>query len=310
MEDKPNIEFFDVERYLNTKGIPFITEGKNIQSGWIGIACPWCDDPSNHLGIDLSTKGINCFRCPVRGTVIRLIMKIDHLPPDLAIAELKKFSAYDLSSFEKESPERQGRLGEPHVILASASQKTLESYHRQYLESRNFDPEYLTKKYQLQFTGPLGDYRMRIITPIYMQRQLLSFTTRDVTGLAKIPWVHGAPHRVILSPKNCLYNIDTVTDTAIVVEGASDVWRIGDGAVATFGHKYTKKQVYLLRNFRRVFVLFDTEEEAQRDARRLAYDLSSFVPDVHVFELDSGDPGDLSEDDVKAIRTEIFGRKF
>jgi hypothetical protein len=122
--------------------------------------------------------------------------------------------------------------------------------------------------------------------------------------------VHGAPDRVVLSPKDCLYNIDTVGDTALVVEGASDVWRLGDGAVGTFGHKFTKTQVYLLRNCRRVFVLFDTEVEAQEDARRLAYDLSGIVPDVHVFELDKGDPGDLSEDDVKALRSEIFGRKF
>jgi hypothetical protein len=151
---------------------------------------------------------------------------------------------------------------------------------------------------------------MRIIVPIYIHRQLVSFTTRDVTGQANIPWVHGSPAHVTLSPKDCLYNIDTVQDTVIILEGASDVWRIGDGTVGTFGHKYTKKQIHLLQKVRRAFVLFDSEEEAQADAERLAYDLSSFVPDVHVYELDQGDPGDLSEDDVKAIRTEIFGRKF
>ena len=310
MDVKPNIEWFDIERYLNDRGVPFVTEGKNVQSGWIAIQCPWCDDPSNHLGIDLDSKGINCFRCPAKGTVIKLIMKVDHLSSDRAVAELKKFSVHDLSHFQKSRPHSQMSTVESKVTLASMSKKSAERYHIEYLESRGFDHDYLTSKYKLQFTGPLGDYRMRIIVPIYQRNQLVSFTTRDVTGGAKIPWVHGAPDKVILSPKDCLYNLDTVRSTVIVVEGTSDVWRLGDGVVATFGHKYTRKQIYLLRNVRRAFVLFDTEAEAQADANRLAYDLSSIIPDVHVFELGSGDPGDLPPEDVEAIRSEIFGRKF
>jgi hypothetical protein len=43
--------------------------------------------------------------------------------------------------------------------------------------------------------------------------------------------------------KETLYNLDNAKDgTAIVVEGPIDVWRIGDGAVATFGVIYTQKQ--------------------------------------------------------------------
>lgn len=33
--------------------IPFSEQGKNIGNGWIGLKCPFCDDHSNHLGLNL-----------------------------------------------------------------------------------------------------------------------------------------------------------------------------------------------------------------------------------------------------------------
>lgn len=310
MKSNLDISAFDIEAWLKANNVPYDTGGKNVQSGWLAVNCPFCDDHSNHLGINPETNGINCWRCPAKGTVISYVMKLKRIYAHEAISELKKRThrqmRVDSRSFEFERLPK----SEKHLRLPLYSQKHFENYHAKYLSGRGFDPEYLTKKFDLMFTGPFGDYRTRIIVPIYMRRQIVSFTTRDVTDQAHIPWVHGKPDHVIFSPKECLYNIDTVEDTALVVEGASDVWRIGDGTVATFGDKYTPEQVRLLRNVKRAFVLFDTEDEAQENASKLAYDLSVFVPEVHIYELDEGDPGNLSEDDVKEIRTEIFGRIF
>jgi DNA primase len=310
MSNDINIESFDFERYLNVKGIPFDNQGKNVQSGWLAIQCPFCDDPSNHMGINPETNGVNCWRCPAKGTVIMIVMKIERLSSHRAILELQKYTHRELSNRERSFDPAQLSEDNLQVRLPSHSQKSFEQYHAEYLLGRGFDPDSLTKHYKLQFTNPISNYRMRIVVPIYMSRRLVSFTTRDVTGKAHIPWVHGKPDHVILSPKECLYNIDTVTDTALVVEGASDVWRIGDGAVATFGDKYTVEQVRLLQKVKRAFILFDTESNAQENASKLAYDLSSFVSDVHIYQLDQGDPGDLSDKDVLEIRTEIFGRKY
>jgi hypothetical protein len=101
-----------------------------------------------------------------------------------------------------------------------------------------------------------------------------------------------------------------VEDTALVLEGVTDVWRMGDGAVATMGDKWTSKQLHLLKNLKRCFILFDAEEEAQENADKLGHNLSITVPDVHVLGLEYGDPADISPDDAKSIRKEIFGRVY
>jgi len=311
MPNDIDITSFDIEAWLNANGIPFSTDGKNVQSGWVAINCPFCDDHSNHMGINPDTGGVNCWRCPAKGTVIMVVSKLKGISSHSAISELKKFTHRELSNRERTfNPDRMAEDNQ-QVKINFETSKSSDKYHIEYLRGRGFDPDYLTQHYKLQFTGPLeNDYRMRIIVPIYMHRRLVSFTTRDITGRAHIPWLHGKPEHVILSPKECLYNIDSVDDTALVLEGASDVWRMGDGAVATFGDKYTPEQVRLLRNVKRAFVLFDTEEAAQENASKLAYDLSAFVSDVHIYELDQGDPGELTDDDVKSIRIEIFGRNY
>ena len=311
MPNDIDITSFDIEAWLNANGIPFSTDGKNVQSGWVAINCPFCDDHSNHMGINPDTGGVNCWRCPAKGTVIMVVSKLKGISSHSAISELKKFTHRELSNRERTfNPDRMAEDNQ-QVKINFETSKSSDKYHIEYLRGRGFDPDYLTQHYKLQFTGPLeNDYRMRVIVPIYMHRRLVSFTTRDITGRAHIPWLHGKPEHVILSPKECLYNIDSVDDTALVLEGASDVWRMGDGAVATFGDKYTPEQVRLLRNVKRAFVLFDTEEAAQENASKLAYDLSAFVSDVHIYELDQGDPGELTDDDVKSIRIEIFGRNY
>ena len=45
------IESFDVLEFLDDRGIPYVTEGKNVSYGWAEINCPFCPDgdPSEHL---------------------------------------------------------------------------------------------------------------------------------------------------------------------------------------------------------------------------------------------------------------------
>jgi DNA primase len=194
--------------------------------------------------------------------------------------------------------------------LDSLAENQLFDIHREYLASRNFDPVYIFAKYKLRCNGPLGNFRLRLIIPFYERKRLVTYTTRDVTNKARIPYIHCSKEKSILNPKDTLYNIDTVEDTALILEGVTDVWRMGDATVATMGDKWTVKQMRLLRNLKRGFVLYDAEEEAQENARRLAKNLSITVPEVHVLELGIGDPADISPDDAKSIRKEIFGRVY
>jgi len=310
MGSEIDIEWFDVKEYLDSRGIYYDESGKNVQEGWIGVNCLWCEDESNHLGIDLENKGINCWRCPVKGTIIKLIMKVERCSFASSLRIVRKFSHISALTDRRSQGPEQMPNAQKQLELPRLSENQLLQIHSDYLHSRNFDPQFIFDKYRLRCNGPVGNFNLRLIIPFYTRKRLVTYTTRDVTGKARIPYIHCSKVKSILHPKDTLYNIDTVEDTALVLEGVTDVWRMGDGAVATMGDKFTAKQVTLLKNLKRCFILYDTEDEAQENAERLAYNLSVTVPDVHVLGLGDGDPADISPDDAKSIRKEIFGRVY
>ena len=79
--------------------------------------------------------------------------------------------------------------------------------------------------------------------------------------------------------------------------------------VASPAPGFTDEQVALLCKFRRVFVLYDAEPEAMENAEYLANKVSTFS-EVIVLNMDEGDPGSLSRDDVAYLRQEIFGKIY
>ena len=70
-----------------------------------------------------------------------------------------------------------------------------------------------------------------------------------------------------------------------MVEGIFDVWKIGPGAVATFGIEVSSSQVRLLSKFEEVFVLFDNEPQALKNARKLRDDLLTLGSDSYVIKI-------------------------
>ena len=275
------------------------------------MCCPFCDDTSNHLGINLDSKGLSCWRCPVEGTAIKLIMKLERKSYTDVLPLLKRFASIKTSISRKEqntalsASENCGNMIDFELDLSYA----LYSNHKEYLADRGFDPDYLEKKYGLRSAGPVGELANRIIIPYkhygYTVTLQGMWPSRDGT----------LPYKSLPDPidtKRFLYNLDTVSDTALVVEGATDVWNIGDGAVGSSGSKVTKAQLKYLLHLKRVFFLFDADEDAQRRARKSALYLSSqgHPPETHIFTLSEGDPAELSTNDVKSLRKEIFGKIY
>lgn len=154
----------------------------------------------------------------------------------------------------------------------------------------------------------MGRYRYRIIIPFLFGDKVLSFTGRDVTGKQDPPYKQCPEDESVVSPKKWLYNMNSNESTVLVVEGPLDVWRVGGNTVATSGIEYTPQQVLLLTKFKRVFILFDAEEQAQKKAKDLATEVSMLVSDVVRLELYFGDPGELSKDDATHLRRHIFGK--
>jgi DNA primase len=277
---------FDIISYLQSRNIPFSYSGKNVSSDWIGINCIFCIDKSNHLGINLHSKAFSCFRCAEKGNAVKLVQEIDGVSFPKACEIIKEFGNGVYVSKEKTYQSK--------VKFPIGTTKKFTESHLSFLRSRRYDPDTVIKKYDLYATGPIGDFKNRIV----------SFVGRDITGRADKPYINSSDQFSIKDVKSCLYNFDSVIQNKVViVEGVFDAWRIGDGAVATFGTKYTREQLLLLKGIKQAFILYDND--AISVAHKLAYDLSSIVPKIEVLELSEGDPDDLSEQDIRCLRKDI-----
>lgn len=295
---KINLEDFDIIKYLDSRNIPHIDSGDNVSTGWTSVNCFYCIDHANHLGINLRSKVFNCYKCAETGNAFKLIQEIDGIDFYKALAIVKEFSGL-VSSYVPKEKHYQTKLKWPVGTL-----KTFPQTHLDYLTSRKYLPDTVIEKYNLLATGPIGNFNHRILIPVTMNGRILSFVGRDITNKSSLPYKNSPDTMCIKDPKRCLYNIDSVLQSkALVVEGIFDAWRIGDGAVATFGTKYTHEQLSILKNLKRVFVLYDAD--AISIAHKLAHDLSSIVHDVKVLELSEGDPDNLTANDVLALRKEI-----
>jgi len=183
----------------------------------------------------------------------------------------------------------------------------LQKAHKKYLIKRGFDPDYLERKYRLQGTGPVGDWKFRIIIPIFYKGQLVSFQGRAIReGMVRYKTLEVEDS--VISAKDVLYNIDTCSsDKIIIVEGPFDVMRLGDGVAGTLGIEMTPQQIELIASrFSKAVFLFDPEYDAQKRAEKQGSELSALGVDISIIdtELDH-DPGDMSEDEVKYIRNSI-----
>ncbi|KKL57058.1 hypothetical protein LCGC14_2239220, partial [marine sediment metagenome] len=132
--------------------------------------------------------------------------------------------------------------------------------------------------------------------------ETVSFVGADVTRQAKVPYKNASESESVIPIKSCLYNLDNANETVILVEGITDVWRIGDGSVATFGKKVTDEQVNLLirKRIKRVYILSDSD--AYYDWKILAERIAPVFNNVELLELNSGDPENLRGNALKEIQ--------
>jgi hypothetical protein len=194
---------FNVREYLEDRGIPFRTEGKNIAAGWIGIECPFCGDSSNHLGI--KETGFNCWRCGTKGHIAKLISMLESCNLYQAYGIVKTFdSATALTDLKRDIRKRLG-----DNILPVEASKDFPDVHLNYLLNRGFDPTELITKYNLLACYTTGSYKFRVIIPVIENGHIVNFTAMAVSG-QQPKYIHCSNEKSIIPMKECLYNIYTV----------------------------------------------------------------------------------------------------
>jgi DNA primase len=294
--------------YLDNRNIHYDSGGKNIShsGSWVGTQCPFCDDQSNHLGINLDSKAISCWRCSnTKGKSIRdYIHEIEKCSWPQVDNILAQFQNTDKFSTGLPTDEPIKPLYTPGEILPPEATKHFSPLHISFLQSRGFGPETTINKYNLYATSIAGDFKFRIIIPITMDNKLVSYVGRDITGRSGLPYKNCPEGKSPLSVKDCIYNIDTVKDTAVAVEGILDVWRVGDGTICIFGTMFTSKQLRMMHGIKKLFVLFDSD--ANDWGMHFAYQVTNVVPEIVLLQLSEGDPCELNEEGVKKLREEVF----
>lgn len=300
-----------VPRLLSDHHIPYVTEGPHTTEGWVNIHCPFCHGPKNfHLGINTTGGGCHCWRCGAHtlSDTLSATLGIGNGP---ARALIVKYKGRGVSTRTR-APERivaaTLKLPKPNAPLAGR--------YRRYVAERGFDPEQLEAEWGLRQTGPVSmmdgiSYSHRILIPIRWSGRLVSFQTRDITNTSDRKYLACPNARELIPHKTILYGDQahwTTTDTMIVVEGVTDVWRLGHCAAATFGIEYRLEQMLqMVRHAHRFFIVYDNEPHAQEQARRLAVQLRALAKQAVVVPPPGTDPGAMSQDDADHFVRQLIG---
>ena len=298
---------FNAERFLSDYNIPTDPDNSNGGPEWVQVMCPFpdCDDANYHGGFNLRSGAYHCWRCGKHPLLqaVRLLARCS-IPQARIIIEKYR------SPITSPATAREWDIQRPGTIEMPPGSGPLNERARRYLESRRFDPDYLERKYHLQSTGNTGQYKFRIMAPIYYRGQWISYQGRDITGKAPQRYKVCGRELEIIHYKHVLYEIDRAKSggAAVVVEGITDQWRLGDGAVATFGIMYTQEQLILLcESFSCLFIFYDAEPQAQEQAHKLALECGSLGTRAEVIHPDCDDPASMTDEEAQQLMKELLG---
>jgi hypothetical protein len=290
---------FDIVSFCHDYGIDYALKGKNIGKGWIGLQCPYHLDNDYHLGFNVDGAYFYCWKCG------------GHKLVD-AIKEMTRCSTHEALMIQERYGDRNTFLNKLNRTVAKLESiqmpgEPLTKPYRIYLHNRNFYPDEIEAKYRIKAGGIVGEWKYRIMIPVYNKGVLITYQGRDITGNSDLRYKTLSLEKSLDDPKKYLYNLDNAKGKEVIVcEGVTDVWRIGDGSVATLGTSTTEEQVRKLSKYRKIYILFDPEENAQKRAKKLGERIAAMGSEVEI--IDTGldhDPGDMTEAEVSVLRKEL-----
>jgi len=296
---------FNFQAYLRDRGIR-AEPGRE----WLNIPCPLCrseiygSTPGKaYLGYNLAKGHFHCWRCGSHKAE-DVVMALEGCQWHEACGIVNRYhDDHLITSKPRKAQGLQGTINWP----PGAGELT--GWHRQYLQGRGFNPDFLAAKYGIMATAGIGPYAWRVMAPVILDGRWVSYQGRDITGRHPAKYKACPKELELVDHKTICYNLDNChRDEVLVVEGFMDTWRLGDDCCSTFGTSFTPGQVLLLSSrFGRVFVVYDPEPEAQCHARELCGALEATGTEARNMVLSHGDPGDMTDEEAARLKNELLG---
>ena len=292
---------FDFVSFCKDYGIPYATRGKQISRGWIGLRDVFnkANDTDWHLAGNSAGGYLNSWIDG--GHSIKSWLEI--VAPDADYHKIMQEYGDEISYVNRLNDKVE------NATYLEFNFPELPSHARKYIEKRKFDPDELIEKYGLRWGGIVGDFAYRIIIPVYdATGKMVSYQGRFIgKDCAEIPrYKNLSLEKSLVDPKSILFNENNVVgDTVYVCEGFFNVVRFGQNAVASLGTSFTESQVQALSKYKRCVILFDSEDAAQKKAKKLGVRVSSMGgAKVEVIDLELGDRdiAECTDEEIKEFR--------
>lgn len=228
-----------------------LPDGKKVMRGWVGINCPRCGG-GNTLGINTSSLRVSCWKCGLRGALVWVLVEYMRLPYHDLISALKGKGA------EKYVPMTSSVMSEIDQILKTKPKLDVapqpievpqplglmpvdffsgNEHLMSFLDRRGYTIEDCISAGAL--FGVMGHMAYRLCIPVTRAGVVVAWQGRTV-----IP--NTLPKYLTVGPVNVgLYGQDKVKpgQTCVLCEGFLDAWRLGVGALCSFGKHLTKRQL-------------------------------------------------------------------
>jgi len=296
---------FNAEHFCIDHSIDSTTHGKHSRPGWVQIHCPFCTGHSGwHGGFNIEGGYYNCYRCGHHW-----LDKVISTLLDIPFHQTKRIIAkYGIGSTIRKKKIRFSRRR--NRVKLPQGLEHIRSEQRMYLFDRKFRPvAKIIREWNLQSTGYVGNYKHRIFAPVTLEGQMVSFQCRASHPNQSPPYLACAEKDEIVHHKHILYGFDQAVskNKCIVVEGITDVWRLGKGAVATFGKKYTKEQIQMLaNNFNEIFIFSDSDTSHDKDdPESLEESLALLGIQTETIWLEKEDPGSLTNKQAQKLMGDL-----
>jgi len=295
---------FNFKKFCEDFRIPIAPKGhQHYRRNWVNIECPQCSGSRGwHGGYNQKNGFYTCYRCgwhPIEKIIQALTKSIDNA---FIKSLILKYQTEEIEQLENQT------IHADKVRLPET--KPLSQVHKDYLASRQFDPEKLEKQYNLKATTEAGKYKFRILAPITFHNEVVSFQCRDYTDTQKARYMDCEKEDEVIDHKHILYGWDQIPyncKNCIVVEGITGVWRLGPGALGTFGANYHISQVRLLASrFEKIYTFFDPDDAGEK-AGKMIGELQAIGKEAIQLETIEGyDSGSIPQDIADELMEKIL----